>query len=48
MADTKRKFGLKHGLALVVAVALVVGLAITYVIISGLANVWARRTIIDQ
>jgi translocation and assembly module TamB len=48
MADTKRKFGLKHGLALTVGVALVAGLAVAYVIISGLADVWARRTIIDQ
>ena len=48
MNDTKRKFGLKHGLGIVVALALVVGLAIAYVIASGLADRWARRTIVEQ
>lgn len=48
MSGTKRKFGLKHGLGLVVALALVAGLAIAYVIASGLADRWARRTIVEQ
>ena len=48
MSRTKRKFGLKHGLALVVAAALAVGLALLYVIGSGLADRWARRAIIGQ
>ena len=48
MNGTKRKFGLKHGLGLVVALALVAGLAIAYVIASGLADRWARRTIVEQ
>jgi len=48
MNETKRKFGLKHGLALVVALAIVVGLAIAYVIASGLADRWARRTIVEE
>jgi translocation and assembly module TamB len=48
MADAKRKFGLKHGLALVVTIALIAGLAVAYVIVSGLADVWARRTIVEQ
>jgi translocation and assembly module TamB len=48
MNGTKRKFGLKHGLGLVVALAIVVGLAIVYVIVSGLADRWARRTIVQQ
>jgi translocation and assembly module TamB len=48
MNGTKRKFGLKHGLGLVVALALVAGFAIAYVIVSGLADRWARRTIVEQ
>ncbi len=48
MNGTKRKFGLKHGLGLIVALALVTGLAIVYVIASGLADRWARRTIVEQ
>jgi len=48
MNGTKRKFGLKHGLGLVVALSLVVGLAIVYVIASGLADRWARKTIVEQ
>ena len=48
MNGAKRKFGVKHGLGLVVALALVVGLAIAYVIASGLADRWARRTIVEQ
>ena len=48
MNETKRKFGLKHGLGLVVALAVVAGLAIAFVIASGLADRWARRTIVEQ
>ena len=48
MSDSKRKFGLKHGLGLVVALALLAGLAVSYVIASGIADRWARRTIVEQ
>jgi len=48
MNGTKRKFGLKHGLALFVGVAMVVGLAVAYIIVSGLADLWARRMIVEQ
>ena len=48
MNATKSKFGLKHGLGLVAALVLVAGLAIIYVIASGLADRWARRTIVER
>ena len=48
MSGAKQKFGLKHGLGLVVALAVVTGLAISYAIASGLADRWARRTIVEQ
>ncbi|MBZ5641698.1 MAG: translocation/assembly module TamB domain-containing protein [Acidobacteriia bacterium] len=48
MSGAKRKFGLKHGLGLAVGLALVAGLAIAYIIASGLADLWARRTIVEQ
>ncbi|HVA94948.1 MAG TPA: translocation/assembly module TamB domain-containing protein [Candidatus Dormibacteraeota bacterium] len=48
MSDTKRKFGLKHGVALVVSLALIIGLALAYVITTGLADLWARRMIVEQ
>lgn len=48
MTAVKRKFGLKHGLALVVGLAVVFGLALAYIIASGLADIWARRTIVEQ
>ncbi len=48
MNQTKRKFGLKHGLGIVVTLALVAGLAIAYAIASGLADRWARRTIVEE
>ncbi len=48
MNGTRRKFGLKHGLGLVVALALVAGLAIAYAIASGIADRWARRTIVEE
>ncbi len=48
MNGTKRKFGLKHGLGLVVALAVIAGLVISYAIASGLADRWARKTIVEQ
>lgn len=48
MNGTKRKFGLKHGVGIVVALALAVGLGVAYLIASGLADRWARRTIVEQ
>ncbi|HEY2647023.1 MAG TPA: translocation/assembly module TamB domain-containing protein [Candidatus Acidoferrales bacterium] len=48
MNGTKRKFGLKHGAGLVAGLALIVGLTIAYVIANGIADRWARRTIIEQ
>jgi translocation and assembly module TamB len=48
MSETKRKFGLKHGLGVAVALAVVAGLAIAIVIASGLADRWARRTIVQE
>ncbi len=48
MSDTRRKFGLKHGLGLVFVLALVTGLAAAYVIASGLADRWARSAIVEQ
>src|SRR5579871_2206301 len=48
MNGTKRKFGLRHGLGLVVLLATLAGLAVAYVIVSGLADRWARQTIVQQ
>jgi len=48
MNAKKRKFRLKHGLALVVALSIAVGLALVYVIGSGLADRWARTRIVEQ
>ncbi len=48
MSDTKRKFGLKHGVGLVVALAIITGLGLAYLIGSGLADRWARRSIVEQ
>ena len=48
MNGTKRKFGLKHGLALFVGLAIILALAIAYFIANGFADQWARRTIVDQ
>jgi translocation and assembly module TamB len=48
MNGSKRKFGLKHGVGLVVTLMIVVGLAIAYVIASGLSDRWARRTIVRE
>jgi len=48
MNGTKRKFALKHGLGLFVGLAVILGLAITYLIATGFADRWARRTIVDE
>src|ERR1700733_2227279 len=48
MNGTKRRFGLKHGLGLVVALALVTGLGVAYMIASGLADHWARGKIVEE
>jgi translocation and assembly module TamB len=45
---TKRKFGLKHSLGLVLALVLIATLVIVYVIGSGVADRWARRTIVER
>ena len=44
----KRKFGFKHGLGLAGIVWLILGLAVVYVIGTGLADRWARRSIVEQ
>jgi translocation and assembly module TamB len=48
MNGTKRKFGLKHGVGLVATLAILVALVIAYVIVSGLSDRWARKTIVEQ
>src|ERR1700730_991065 len=48
MSEKKRKFRLKHGVALVVAVSIVLGLALVYVVGSGIADRWARTRIMQQ
>jgi translocation and assembly module TamB len=48
MNGTKRKFGLKHGLGLAAALAIVMGLALAYAIASGLVDRWARQTIVEE
>ena len=48
MTGTKRKFGLKHGMALVVATGLAFVLALAYVIGTGLADRWASGLIVQQ
>ncbi len=48
MSESKRKFGLKHGVGIVAALAIVLGLAIAYAIATGIADQYARRTIVDQ
>ncbi len=48
MSDIKRKFGLKHGLGLFGVLAILVVLAVAYVIANGIADQWARRTIVEQ
>jgi len=46
MNGTKRKFGLKHGLALCVLLGLSLAIAVGYMIASGLADRWARTNIV--
>ena len=48
MNGTNSKFGMKHGLGLAAALVLLSGLAILYVIASGLADRWARRAIVER
>ena len=48
MSEKKRKFRLKHGVALVVTVSIVLGFALVYVIGSGIADRWARTRIMQQ
>src|ERR1700733_8941211 len=48
MSGTKRKFRLTLGVGLVAALALIVALGLGYVIVSGIADHWARRTIVEQ
>src|ERR1700704_337939 len=48
MSDKKRKFRLKHGMALAATLAVAVGLTLMYIIGSGLADLWARRTIVRE
>jgi len=48
MSDKKRKFRLKHGVGLAATAAVAVALALAYIVASGLADLWARRTVIQQ
>ncbi len=48
MDEKKRKFGLKHGLGILVALILGLVIAAAYFIASGLADRWARTSIVDQ
>ncbi len=48
MNGGKRKFGLKHGVGLMAILFTVIGLVLAYLIVSGLADRWARRTIIER
>jgi len=48
MSEKKRKFRLKHGVALVVTVSILFALALVYVIGSGIADRWARARIMEQ
>src|ERR1700730_10263772 len=48
MTGKKRKFRLKHGVALVVTLSIALALAVVYVVASGLADRWARTRIIEQ
>src|SRR5450631_3326002 len=48
MSDAKRKFGLKHGLGIFGVLAILVVLAVAFVIANGIADQWARRTIVEQ
>lgn len=48
MSETKRKFGWKHGLGLCAALIALVVLAVFYAIGTGLADRWARQTIVED
>src|SRR5258708_12307399 len=48
MSGKKRKFRLKHGVALVVTVSIIFALALVYIIGSGIADRWARARIMEQ
>src|ERR1700694_935220 len=48
MSDKKRKFRLKHGMALAAIAAVTIGLALVYIVVSGLADRWARRTVVEE
>jgi len=48
MNKAKRKFGWKHGLGLCFALIALVALAIVYAIGTGLADRWARQTIVEN
>jgi translocation and assembly module TamB len=48
MSDKKRKFRLKHGMALAAALMVVFALALAYIVGSGLADLWARRRIVEE
>ena len=48
MSDRKRKFGFKHWMALIAAAAIALALALAYVIVSGMADRWARRTVVEE
>lgn len=48
MSTKKRKFRLKHGVGLVATAVVAVALGLAYIVASGLADLWARRTIVEQ
>jgi translocation and assembly module TamB len=48
MNGKKRKFRLKHGMALCATVSATIALALVYIIGSGLADRWARRRIVEE
>ena len=48
MNGKKRKFRLKHGMALCATVSVTIALALVYIIGSGLADRWARRRIVEE
>src|SRR5665213_1747247 len=48
MNGTKRKFGLKHGMGIVATLLIVLGLVISYVIATGIADRYIRNTIVEQ
>jgi translocation and assembly module TamB len=48
MSDKKRKFRLKHGVGLAATAVVAVVLGLAYIVASGLADLWARRTIVEQ